>query len=750
MRASERSARIGLFFLAAGLFTASCAAAYTVTSLADSGPGTLRDAILTANAAGVPASIDFNITNCGNVCVIRPASTLPAITVPLTIDGYTQPGSLPNGLPVGSNAVIRIALDVNGVSGNGFTFSSSATSSILRGLSIEYYGDGVAGTAVVVMADGVAVEGNFIGIDASGALAASNAGAIGVEVNGPSNVRIGGPAPAQRNVIGDNTVAAIRVPAGASGTLIQGNYLGMNAVANAPISNQYGILVQSTGPAIGAVTIGGTAAGSGNLIAGNTSNGIRVVAPNVPSVTTVAAVTIQGNRIGLDTAGNNFGNGGDGIYLLTAPGSTLGPVLIGGTAAGARNVIVGVPNAIHAFGTANVTIQGNFIATNPAGLASQAGGGIYLEGGGSFSGSAQIGGAAGGAGNVIGGLGALAGVTVGLTTAVIEGNSIGVGSDGVTPLGPNNSPGILVDSSDAVIGGTTAAQRNMIANRSIGVVVRITQPGIRNAAKATILGNSIFSNQNGGIDLNDDAETPNDPGDGDAGPNGLQNYPVLAAPLISGGSVVVSGTLNSVPNQVYRIEFFANSACGIPGRRQGRIFLGWANFSTDGSGNLSFTSAPMPIPPGYHGFTATATDPSGNTSEFSACVGAAGPNSSFHTLTPCRIVDTRNASGPYGGPSLPAGGDRTFVIAGQCGVPVGATAVALNLAVTQASASGDLRVVPAGDPLPDYVSSINWTAGRTRANSAIIALGPNGDILVHVDQQGGTVDLIIDTSGYFQ
>ncbi|HYT32819.1 MAG TPA: hypothetical protein VEO37_09515, partial [Thermoanaerobaculia bacterium] len=121
----------------------------------------------------------------------------------------------------------------------------------------------------------------------------------------------------------------------------------------------------------------------------------------------------------------------------------------------------------------------------------------------------------------------------------------------------------------------------------------------------------------------------------------------------------------------------------------------------------------------------------------------------FYTLTPCRVADTRNPAGPYGGPALAANADRTFVIGGQCGIPSAATAVSFNFTVTQPAALGDLRTVPGGGTLP-LVSTMNWRPGQTRANNAIIPLGPSGDILVHVDQASGTVHFIIDVNGYFQ
>jgi hypothetical protein len=125
------------------------------------------------------------------------------------------------------------------------------------------------------------------------------------------------------------------------------------------------------------------------------------------------------------------------------------------------------------------------------------------------------------------------------------------------------------------------------------------------------------------------------------------------------------------------------------------------------------------------------------------------PPSSFFSVAPCRVADTRGPSGPYGGPALVANADRSFVVAGQCGIPAGAVAVAFNFTVTQPTGLGDLRTVPGGGALP-LVSTMNWRPGQTRANNAIVPLGPSGDILVHVDQASGSVQLIIDVNGYFR
>lgn len=121
----------------------------------------------------------------------------------------------------------------------------------------------------------------------------------------------------------------------------------------------------------------------------------------------------------------------------------------------------------------------------------------------------------------------------------------------------------------------------------------------------------------------------------------------------------------------------------------------------------------------------------------------------LYTLTPCRVVDTRDPAGPLGGPALLAGQDRTFVLRGACGVPSTAKAVSVNITVTQPTDAGDLRVFPAGTELP-LVSSINYSPGQTRANNAVLTLGTGGAVSFHCDQAKGSVHLLLDVNGFFQ
>jgi hypothetical protein len=125
-------------------------------------------------------------------------------------------------------------------------------------------------------------------------------------------------------------------------------------------------------------------------------------------------------------------------------------------------------------------------------------------------------------------------------------------------------------------------------------------------------------------------------------------------------------------------------------------------------------------------------------------------NASFYTVTPCRVADTRNPNGPYGGPALAAGATRTFTVGGQCQIPLTAKAISVNVTVTGPTSIGFLTLFPGGTAAP-LASTINFRAGQTRANNAIVPLGAGGTMSVFDGQaSGGTTHFILDVNGYFQ
>lgn len=331
--------------------------------------------------------------------------------------------------------------------------------------------------------------------------------------------------------------------------------------------------------------------------------------PNSQFFTDDAAILIQ-------LTGANAGLG-EGLELQTSHSTIRGLIVNGFT-----NGIM-----LRGAGTFLNKINGNYIGTDPAGMnpVPNIFSGINILDG-AYSnviGDQQpfnrnlIGGNSG-AGIFIQG--------VGTRRNFVLGNFIGLASDGVTGLGntagANAGFGIIVGygAENAII------SNNFIAFNSgpgIGVFSDISAPA---PVYNTIGFNYIYSNQGPGIDLGFDGVTQNDSGDSDSGPNNLQNFPVIS----SVGSGLITGTINSTPNSIFRIEFFASSTCDPSGHGQGEAVLGALDFAnavvTDASGNASFTFNYTPLT-GKPYITATATNnATGDTSEFSACASALPPS----------------------------------------------------------------------------------------------------------------------------
>jgi hypothetical protein len=478
------------------------AAIYTVTNTNDSGVGSLRDAIDQSNSTvGVTDTIAFNITGTGctgtpTVCTIQPASSLPTLTDPVIIDGYTQAGSSPNTLAVGDNAVLLVEIDGIGINGAASAFRIRSDNTVIKGLVINRFTNPAIS---IETGQGHVIRGCFIGTDPTGTAAAGSPGP-GIFIL-TSNNTIGGPSPADRNVIsangfqyGANVSLEANNGATVSGTVIQGNYIGTNAAGTAALgASLTGLLLYGATN----VTIGGAATGEGNLISGHSYDAIDLSIPNCLSAT--SSIIIQGNFIGVDATG-------------TLP----------------------IPNGKH---------------------------GIYV---GCMTHDTQIGGTAPGAGNLI-------------------------ADNGVPPL---LGLGVFLDNT---AGTGNAIRANLIYdNEGLGI-------------------------GNGGIGLGINTVLPNDPGDGDTGPNNKQNFPIISSATPGAGNTHIVGALHSTPSTAFDLDFFSNEAC-IPfphGYLEGRIYLGSGVTTTDGSGTGLFDlTVPVQIGAGEH-VTATATDPGGNTSEIS-------------------------------------------------------------------------------------------------------------------------------------
>ena len=144
---------------------------------------------------------------------------------------------------------------------------------------------------------------------------------------------------------------------------------------------------------------------------------------------------------------------------------------------------------------------------------------------------------------------------------------------------------------DVLIGGTASGSGNTIAlnwSAARRAVIRGGEafPSQRQERHSRQL---YFRRRRPGIDLGDDGVTPNDSGDGDTGPNDLQNFPVLTSALISGNTTTLDGTLNSTPNSTFGIEFYSNAALDPTTFGEGQTFLGSLTVTTDASGNVTFS-----------------------------------------------------------------------------------------------------------------------------------------------------------------
>jgi hypothetical protein len=307
----------------------------------------------------------------------------------------------------------------------------------------------------------------------------------------------------------------------------------------------------------------------------------------------------------LSGAGIPFGNLVDGL-TISAPNSTV------------RGLIINSWDQAVFFGSGsdNNKVQGNFIGTDAPGM--QELGNLYAVA--INSANNTVGGTARSARNLISGNDV--GVYVSGTGNRVQGNLIGTKASGTQPLG--NRISVNISGSNNTIGGTVPTAGNVISgNDNEGVSIGAQGPS---AAKGNrILSNSIYNNGKLGINLfspSDPANgvTANDngpPPDTDTGPNNLQNFPVISEALTEGTSTTVTGSLKSTPNKTFTLQFFFSPFMDPSGFGEGKKFIGQKTVTTNTNGNVSFTFTPAQRLEQGGVVTATATDPSGNTSEFS-------------------------------------------------------------------------------------------------------------------------------------
>lgn len=621
-----------------GTAPAAEAATYTVTSAADSGAGTLRWA-LTATATNPGADVvRFNLPAPYQ---IQPASALPTISDldPVTVDGTSQPGyaGVPlvtldgsaaagaiSGLAViGSTSTVIQALNVvNWPTGVLLQRAAAATLANCTIWSNEFDGVALEDSHNCFIGGEMALDGNRIGYNgscgvnlhggSSGNLVLGNwigndgttarPNEYGVQVLTAPGNQIGGAGAGEGNVIAGNDRYGVYLQINASNTVVAGNWIGVDETGTAALGNSIGVCVEGASNRIGGVLVA-----ERNVISGNVW-GLRIVGTNA------RRNAIEGNWVGLGGAGTAVPNG-YGVQLIQGASSNR----IGGSAAGARNVISG--NTDYGISIAETNslgnrVQGNYIGVDPSGTVGIGNGGIGLTV--SRAPGTIIGGGGAGEGNLISanGLDGIALFNVGCTGAAVAGNRIGTSASGLGRLGNGGCGVRIADAPTNNIGSALPGEANVIAhNGSDGIAVT------GGAAVGNRIGiNRIHSNAWLGIDLNDNGVTLNDPLDADVGPNRLQNYPVLASASNNGTHLVIRGSLAAQPLSPYRLAFYGNWNCDSSGHGEGETFLGDVALSTDAAGFAAFTNSTiaMPVPPPNF-VTATAQhEGSFDTSEFSA------------------------------------------------------------------------------------------------------------------------------------
>lgn len=632
-------------------------AIFTVTTTADTGVGSFAKAIEDANANLGLDYINFAIGSGPQTLAPHLPFGLPLIISPVVIDGTTQMGY--PGTPIielnGSNLGDTPGLVV--VAGN----------STVRGLVINRC---LHAAIRLVTGGNNIIESNYIGINMAGNDSLPNQEG-GIHILNSSNNRIGDTTSSARNVIAGNRAPHIDIEgSGSAGNVILGNYIGTDQSGLIDLSGETNGVRIFEGASNN--TIGGLQQGAGNLISGcdfpdifiggvgtsfnvvqgnrigsgalgltamENGNCIRISAgasDNLIGHTTIAGRNIiscsiipypglvidgaattnnvvQGNIIGAPPSSTyDFGNS-DGVFIANSPHN-----IIGGTSSGAANWISGnLGQGVLIGGSASTgnRIEGNLIGDpyipGGPGLMGNYGSGIFINDA---------------PGNIIGGRDPLDantisanfqhGIVIRGDTArgnAVQGNFIGGQEDGVpnTSTRGNHGHGILLIASGDTIGGTELILGNTIVyNKQCGVYDSI---GGRNP----ILHNLIYANDSMGIDLAPHGLTPNDSLDTDVGPNGLQNFPILDSARIIPGAIVVHGRLLSTPNTSFTIEFFKNTSRDRTLFGEGESWIGNRTVSTNVAGwadideTLPFNILSTEF------ITANATDPDGNTSEFS-------------------------------------------------------------------------------------------------------------------------------------
>jgi CSLREA domain-containing protein len=317
---------------------------------------------------------------------------------------------------------------------------------------------------------------------------------------------------------------------------------------------------------------------------------------------------IQGNYVGLRADGIEDGFQ-SGISGITVNGDNN---LIGGNTNLNRNVITAHSADLRVDGDNNL-IQGNYLGTKADGTMSinSASNTLIIYGANNL-----VGGTDSSEANLIGGFWSEGLYINGGSGNLVQGNYIGENTLGDAISDPNNGLLTAVTLEDSL---DTILEDNTILNADRGVYISGLSTGNK-------LSRNIIRSVSGGLGIVLSGSGANDDDDVDAGVNEFQNYPQLTDITINPGDVDIEGVLNSAPNTQYDIEFFYDTTViNSEEFGQGEFYIGSTTVTTDAQGEVDYSlNFPVVVPVGAH-FSATATDPNGNTSQFGS-----EPNSRYN------------------------------------------------------------------------------------------------------------------------
>lgn len=483
-------------------------------------------------------------------------------------------GSTPDGLGAAHNASRGVRID-----------SGASASEVIGNLISGNHWDGVA---LISAGSPTKVQGNVIGLSASG-MAMPNS-ASGIAIVGATTGALIGDVSAPNTIAANGSFGVYLAESGTNGNTIAGNYVG---VASAGLAN-----------AAGGITLRADAASnvvSANVVIGHSGGpGIEIIGAHNN--------TLRANRVGLTTAGSSFGNQA-GVRVV---GGATGNV-IGGAVAD-RNYISG--NALYGLslaeaGTDNNSALNNYIGVDVVGTSARANGiGVLIESGAANNTLTQ---------NLISG-NSSEGVLIqgaGSDGNRLQRNRIGLAATG-TAIIANASHGIRITGNAlGTLTGGLPLQANFISGNG-GAGVRV-----ESGEGHDISFNSIVRNAGVGIDLGPLGITPNDAMDADTGANALQNFATLSNVVQSGAMASMTITQNGLASTQHAVLVYANAACDSSGQGEGETFLDALSVTTNGSGNGSINAMlPLPSSTPVPVFTATSNVSAGNgenTSEFSPC-----------------------------------------------------------------------------------------------------------------------------------